>query len=183
MEAKDVPAGRLVEPGRDHQRQQRSAALDCHGDRGALRGIEAVRKILELHDRLTVDRANYVAATQARIGRRRACIHRTDLNRRFNLRQANRHEDTGEDEDRQDQVEGGAGHDHEKSLPERMRIETAWAGIHAAVHAGKLDEPAKGNAAHGVERFSSLDSKQLGAKTDAELFDLDARELGSEEMA
>src|SRR5438270_6572036 len=183
MEAKDVPAGRLVEPGRDHQRQHPSSPLDGHVDRGALRGIEAVRKVLELHDRATIDRANHIAATQARIGRRRACIHRTDLDGRFNLRHANRHEDGGEDEDRQDQVEGGPSHDDEKSLPERMSIEAAWAGIHAAVHAGKLDEPAQGNAAYGVQRFSSLDPKQLGAKTDAELFDLDAREFGGEEMA
>src|SRR5438093_216101 len=67
-------------------------------------------------------------------------------------------------------------------FPEWMGIATARPGVHAAVHAGQLDEAAQRDRPDGIQRLAALPTQQLGAEPDAELLNLDARELGRQEM-
>src|SRR5439155_24631589 len=61
-------------------------------------------------------------------------------------------------------------------------IGNARPGVHAAVHAGQLDEAAQRDRPDGIQRLAALPAQQLRAEPDAELLNLDARELGRQEV-
>src|ERR1700737_4567612 len=95
---------------------------------------------------------------------------------------ADRQVNTEEDDHGQRKVEGRTGHDHDESLPERVRVEAPGPRPHAPIHAGELDEAAERDGAHRVQRLAALPTDQLGAEADAELLDLDAGKLGGQEV-
>src|ERR1700693_458617 len=182
VKTKNVTARIRIQLGGDGQRHQPGAAIDDHHDGCAFRGIERIGKVLELVDRMAVDRLDQVAGLQAGVVCGCSSIDRTDFDRGFDFGGPHRGVDPKEDQHRQREVEGGSGDDDHEPLPQGMRIEAAWTGVHTAVHAGELDEAAQRDGADRVERFTALPSQQLRPEADAELLDFDARELGSEEV-
>src|SRR5206468_6604946 len=131
---------------------------------------------------MTVHRLDHVAVAKAGRTRRGAGIDRADLDRRLDLGRTDRSVDAEENQDGQDEVERGPGNDDHEPLPEWMGVETAWPGVHAAVHAGQLHEATQRDRPDGIQRLAALPAQQLGAEPDAELLNLDARELGRQAM-
>src|SRR5216117_1052952 len=116
---------------------------------------------------MTVDRLDHVAVAKAGRTRRGAGIDRADLDRRLDLGRTDRGVDAEENQDGQGEVERGPGNDDDEPLPEWMGIETARPGVHAAVHAGQLDEAAQRDRPDGIQRLAALPTQQLGAEPDA----------------
>ena len=182
MKTKDVAAAARIQLRRHGQRQRLTAALDDDGDGCVLGSIQRGSKVLESADRMTIYRLDHVAVAQAGRACRGAGIDRADLDRRFDLGRTDRGVDAEENQDGKGEVEGGPGNDHNEPLPEWMGVEAAWPGVHAAVHAGQLDEATQWDRPDGVQRLAALPAHQLGAEPDAELLDLDAGQFGRQEV-
>ena len=133
-------------------------------------------------DRVTIDRPDDVAGLEPCVVRRCAGIDGADFDRGFDFGRPDRGVDPEENQDRQREVEGGSGDDDDESLPEWMGVEASRTGVHAAVHAGQLDEATHRDSSDGVQRFTALPPDQLWPEPDAELLDFDARELRGQEM-
>src|SRR5438067_9814554 len=173
MKTQDVGATARVQLRGHRQRQRLTAALDDDSDRSVLCGIQRVSKILELPDWLTVDRLDHIAVAEAGRAGRGAGIDGADLDWGLDLRRTDRGVDAEENQHGKGEVEGRPGDDDDEPLPEWMGVEAARPGIHAAVHAGQLDEAAQRDGPDGIQRLAALPAKQLRAEADAELLDLD----------
>src|SRR6202035_1784855 len=182
MKSKNVATGIRIQLGGDGQRHQPGAPIDDHHHGSAFGGVERIGKVLELVDRMAVDRLDDVAGLQAGGVCGCSSIDRADFDRGLDFGGPHRGVDAKEDQHRQREVEGGSGDDDHEPLPQWMCIEAAWTGVHTAVHAGELDEAAHRDGADRVERLTSLPSQQLRPEADAELLDFDAGELGAEEV-
>src|SRR5713101_2140660 len=182
VKPKDVAARIRIQPGCDGQRHQSRVAFDDDRDRRVLSSIQRRGKVFELVDRVRVDGPDDVAGLEPGVVRRCAGIDGTDLDRGFDFSRPDRGVDAEEDQHRQREVEGGSGDDDHEPLPQWMRVEAARTGIHAAVHAGELDEAAQWDGANRVQRLTALPADQLRPETNAELLDFDAGELRGQEV-
>src|SRR5713101_3990740 len=183
MKTKDVGLGRRVELRGCRQRHQLAITVHHDRDRGVLGGIEGASQVLELADRATINGADHVTRLQSGGARRCARVHGADRDWGSDLGRPDRGVDREEDQDGEREVEGGPGNDDDEPLPERMRVEAARTGIHAAVHAGQLDEATERDGPDGVEGLASLPAEELWAESHTELLHLDPGELGADEVA
>ncbi len=95
------------------------------------------------------------------------------------------HVDSGDQENGQDDVHGGAGEGDQDALPAGLGEE--FVGIAFAVFqriiAGHFDVAAQGEAADAVVGVAALPAPEAGAEADGENFDADAEGFGDDEMS
>src|SRR2546429_6124672 len=161
MEAEDVAARSRVEPGCHRQRQLLTVTGDDHCHRRVSGGIQGATQIFELVDGATVDGANYVTGLQPGVARGGAGVDRAYRDRRLDLGCPDGGGDADKDKDRQREIIYGYSDDDHETLPERVRVEAAGGGVHAAVHPGQLYEATAGGGPDGVERLAARPGEEL----------------------